>query len=105
MYFLAFGSLGGALPSAAFNVLNSATGGGAAVFPDALQATKMGEPVVIDSPGEFYSRVGGKVRQRFAAAQGCGVDGARPGVGLMVDALSFAVGCFAYIRRGLAATC
>ncbi len=61
VYYLALGDT-----TAVFETLRGGTGGGGGgrgggvVFPDALKATKPGQPVIIDSPGDFYARVGGK---------------------------------------------
>jgi hypothetical protein len=62
MYNLYGGS--SSLPSMpSLDILSGGTSGGV-VFPDALRETKPGDPVVMNSPGDFYSRVGGRVRFR-----------------------------------------
>ena len=50
-----------ALPSlASLRGATSGITGSGAMFPDALGATKPGQPVLMNSPGDFYSRVGGR---------------------------------------------
>ena len=48
------------LPASVRHMIAGRSGGGAAVFPDALAEPTRGEPVLLPSTGDFYARVGGK---------------------------------------------